>query len=124
MHLLLWGYAAIVATWYLRPFLRAAKEACSEPDSKDGSRGKVSRKRIIPIVFTLLICYMVIGSMHSGKPISEFAFWALMAYIALDTAVITVSQADGFIDKITALKSKTVQREIKETEKTSEVQTG
>lgn len=102
-HLLIWVYAGIIVTWKLTPFLRAMREACSEKPT-NGSKGKVSLKRIVPIIFTLLVCYMVVGSMHSGKPFNETAFWGLMFFIALGTTVITVTQASGFIDKISAFK--------------------
>lgn len=118
-HTIPWILAAIVVFWKLTPFLSAMREACSEPDAAD-RRGKVSRKRIIPLMFTALVCYMVIDNIHScgAKTFNDVAFYILMLYIALDTTVVTLSQADGIIDRITLLK-KTVVTQEKATEATT-----
>lgn len=123
-HIIVWMFAGIIILWKLSPFLRAMREACSEPD-KDDKRGKVSRKRIIPLLFTGTVVYMIIASMHGGKIFNEPAFWGLLGYIALDTSVITVTQADGFLDRISALKGSAIKREQQKTisEKTTEVTT-
>ena len=123
MHKIVWMIIGAVAIWRLNPFLRAMREACSEPDV-NGKRGKVSRKRIIPLLFTGVVCYMVIYNIHScgAQLFPEVPFWGLLCYIALDTAVITVTQADGFLDKVAAIKGKVIAKE-SVTEKTTEEQT-
>lgn len=62
--------------------------------------GKASIKRAIPATFTLLICYMVIGTMHGVKIFNEKAFWGLLGYIGLATSVFTVMQFTSIADKV------------------------
>ena len=123
-HTIVWMIIISVAIWKLNPFLRAMREACSEQDTKDGKRGKVSRKRIIPLLFTGLILYMVIANIHTcgAKAFPEIPFWGLLCYIALDTSIITVTQADGFLERIAAIKGRAITKE-SITEKTTEEQT-
>ena len=111
-HTILWIFACIIILWKLTPFLRAMREASSEP-SKDNQRGKVSRKRIIPLIFTFLVGYMVIGNMHScnSEGFNRIAFYVLMGYIALDTSILQVTQIFGFMDKLSAVKGKAIASE-------------
>jgi hypothetical protein len=102
-HTLLLMYVAGIITWKLTPFLRAMREACSEKPT-DGTRGKVSIKRIIPMIFTLLVCYMVIGYTRGKGVFNDTAFWGLIGFIALSASIITVTQATSIMDKINSLK--------------------
>lgn len=112
--MILWLYVGGIVTWKLTPFLRAIREACSE-QSVNGVRGKVSLKRIIPLIFTALICYMVVGCIHTGKPFNETAFWGILAFIGLATTVITVTQLYGIADKVVELKGKILSTTTEET---------
>lgn len=109
-HIMLLAFIACVVTWKLTPFLRAMKSACSEKKA-DGTRGEVSLKRIIPMIFTLLICYMVISTSKGKATFNETAFWGLIGFISLATSIITVTQATGIMDKIAALKSGVMKQE-------------
>lgn len=103
-HTALWLFVGGIIIWKLTPFLRAMREACSE-QSVDGVRGKVSLKRIIPIIFTLLVCYMIISNLHTpAAKFNETAFWGIIGYIALATSVITVTQGMGILDKVNQIK--------------------
>lgn len=101
--MLIFGSALVL--WYMRPFLVSMKEASSEPGA-NGMRGKVSRKRLIPILFAFLIAYMIVANAFN-----ETAFIGLMLYIALDQTVISVTQVDGLLDRVTKLKSSALKRE-------------
>ena len=57
------------------------------------------------MIFTFMLCYMIIGAMHGKGEINLYAFFALLFSVLLATSIITVTQADGFLDKISALKS-------------------
>lgn len=113
-HIIIWAIVAIIAIWKLRPLMDVFISAVSEK-KPDGSRGEVSIKRIIPLIFSLLICYMVVGYMHNGKQFNDTAFWGLLLFIGLATTVITVTQASGLLDKMSILKSKTIIEEGKKT---------
>ncbi len=103
-HTMLLIYIGLIITWKLSAFLRAMKSACSEK-LPDGSRGEVSIKRIIPLIFTLLICYMVIGNANGKATFNDTAFWGIIGFIALATSIITVTQGINIMDKISAIKS-------------------
>ncbi len=114
MHTLFWMGVAIIVLRKLTPFVNAIVSAISEKKA-DGTRGEISIKRIIPFIFTLLVCYMVVGCMHSGREFNTTAFWRLLFFIALSTTVITVAQANGFLDKISILKGKVIETRSEET---------
>lgn len=48
---------------------------------------------------------MVIGSMHDGKPIDLYVFYGILGYIALDTGVVYFSQISSLVDKVSGLKT-------------------
>lgn len=114
-HIILWLFIAVLLIWKLTPFIDAILEAISEK-KEDGTRGKVSIKRIIPFIFTLLICYMVVGYMHTGGVFNQNAFWGLLLFIALSTTVITVTQAQGLIDQLSTFKNKITNTKVETTE--------
>lgn len=105
-------FAMVIFAVKLNPILRALREACSEPE-KDNKRGKVSRKRIIPLMFASVSCYMIIDNINTcgGKAFNFDAFIVLILYIILDTGLVTVAQADGLLDRLTTLKTSAVKRE-------------
>lgn len=105
-------FAMAIIAYKINPIMRALREACSEPD-KDDKRGKVSRKRIIPLMFAVVSCYMIIDNINTcgGKAFNFDAFIVLILYIILDTGLVTVAQADGLLDRLTLLKTSAIKRE-------------
>ncbi len=111
-HTIVWMFAAVLIIIRLNSVANAILGAISEK-KPDGTRGEVSIKRIIPFIFTLVICYMVVGCMHNEKKeFNSTAFWGLMLYVALATTVISVSQAFGFFDRISILRGKVTETSI------------
>ena len=113
-HTALLIYVGAIITWKLSAFLRAMKSACSEK-LPDGKKGEVSIKRIIPFIFSLLVCYMVISNSKGKGTFNDTAFWGIIGFIALATSIITVTQATNIMDKVSALKSGILNTKTEET---------
>lgn len=113
-----WIVLALVIMCRLDFFLGIFRESiCEKPT--DGGPGRASIKRIIPMIFTLLICYMVVGHTR-GRTFNETAFWGLLLFISLATTVLTYAQAAGFMDKINLFKGKTTETKSEEVKITAE----
>jgi len=113
-----WILAGLVVLYRLDFFLQIFRESICEKPTGEGP-GRASIKRIIPMIFALLICYMVVGSTR-GRPFNETAFWGLMLFISIATTVLTYAQATGFIDKINVFKGKAIETKSEQVSITAE----